>query len=110
MDFEEMKEHIDALYENRKLSELKDYLNDINFADMALLLETVTDERKRIFLFRLLTKENAADTFVEFDGDTQENLIKAFSDNELREVLDEIYIDDAADIIISYAMKKLGVK
>ncbi len=94
-----MKEHIDALYENRKLSELKDYLNDINFADMALLLETVTDERKRIFLFRLLTKENAADTFVEFDGDTQENLIKAFSDNELREVLDEIYIDDAADII-----------
>ena len=47
----------------------------------------------------MLTKENAAETFVEFDGDTQENLIRAFSDTELREVLDEIYIDDAADII-----------
>jgi hypothetical protein len=47
----------------------------------------------------MVTKENAADTFVEFDSDTQENLIRAFSDTELRAVLDEIYVDDAADII-----------
>ncbi len=99
MDFEEMKERIDCLYEERNLTELKNYLNDINFADMAQLLENVSDERKRIFLFRLLTKENAADTFVEFDADTQEKLIHAFSDNELREVLDEMYIDDTADIV-----------
>ena len=44
-------------------------------------------------------KENAAETFVEFDSDTQENLISAFSDAELKEVLDELYADDAADIV-----------
>ncbi|MDE6124308.1 MAG: magnesium transporter [Eubacterium sp.] len=92
-------ERIDELHSNRNISELKKYLNDINPADIAQLLEEFEDERKRVFLFRLLAKENAADTFVEFDGDTQENLIRAFSDSELREVLDEIYIDDAADII-----------
>lgn len=52
-----------------------------------------------MFLFRMLTKENAAETFVEFDGDTQESLIRSFSDSELKEVLDELYIDDAADIV-----------
>lgn len=99
MEFDEMLERINELHRNRNISELKKYLNEINPADIAQLLENVFDERERVFLFRLLTKENAADTFVEFDGDTQENLIIAFSDTELKEVLDELYIDDAADII-----------
>ena len=99
MEFDEMMERINELYSQRNISELKKYINEINPADIAQLLENVFDERERVFLYRLLTKENAADTFVEFDGDTQENLIIAFSDTELKEVLDEIYIDDAADII-----------
>lgn len=94
-----MMECIDELHRNKNLRELKKYLNEINPADIAQLLESIDDEKKRVFLFRMLTKENAAETFVEFDFDTQENLIRAFSDTELREVLDEIYIDDAADII-----------
>lgn len=99
MVLEEMLECIIILLENRNISELKRSLNEVNPVDIARLLEEIEDERKRTFLFRMLTKENAAETFVEFDGDTQENLIRAFSDTELREVLDEIYIDDAADII-----------
>lgn len=99
MEFEEMKATVDELYSRREISTLKKYLNEINPADIAQLLEAVENEKQRVFCFRLLTKENAADTFVEFDGDTQENLIIAFSDTELKEVLDEIYIDDAADII-----------
>lgn len=99
MNFEEMLARIDELHSARKLVELKQYLNEINPADIAQLLESMEDERKRVFLFRMLSKENAAETFVEFDYDTQENLIRAFSDTELKEVLDEIYIDDAADII-----------
>lgn len=94
-----MMECIDELHKNRNLRELKKYLNDINPADIAQLLESIDDEKKRVFLFRMLSKETAAETFVEFDFDTQENLIRAFSDTELKEVLDEIYIDDAADII-----------
>lgn len=99
MVLEEMLECITILLENRNISELKRSLNEINPVDIARLLEEIEDEKQRTFLFRMLTKENAAETFVEFDGDTQENLIRAFSDTELREVLDEIYIDDAADII-----------
>lgn len=94
-----MMEYIEKLHAQHNIKELKAFLNDINPADIAQLLEEVDNERTRVFLFRMLTKENAADTFVEFDGDTQENLIHAFSDAELREVLDELYIDDAADII-----------
>lgn len=90
MEFDEMMERINELHSQRNISELKKYINEINPADIAQLLENVFDERERVFLFRLLTKENAADTFVEFDGDTQENLIIAFSDTELKEVLDEI--------------------
>lgn len=94
-----MMNYIEKLHEEHNIKELKTFLNDINPADIAQLLEEVENERTRVFLFRMLTKENAADTFVEFDGDTQENLIHAFSDTELREVLEELYIDDAADII-----------
>lgn len=99
MNFEEMMEHIENLHQEHNIKELKAFLNEINPADIAQLLEEMPDERTRMLLFRMLTKENAAETFVEFDGDTQENLIRAFSDSELREVLDEIYVDDAADII-----------
>lgn len=99
MNFEEMLWRIDELHRERNLSELKKYLNDINPTDIALLLETIEDKKKMIFLFRMLTKENAAETFVEFDYDTQEDMLRAFTDTELREMLDELYIDDAADII-----------
>ena len=91
MVLEEMLECINILLKNRNISELKRSLNEVNPVDIARLLEEIEDERQRTFLFRMLTKENAAETFVEFDGDTQENLIRAFSDTELREVLDEIY-------------------
>ncbi len=98
MVLEEMLECIEIFRENHNISDLKRCLNEMNPVDIARLLDEV-DERERTFLFRMLTKENAAETFVEFDGNTQENLIRAFSDTELKDVLDEIYIDDAADII-----------
>ena len=50
-------------------------------------------------IFRLLPKELAAEAFVEMDADLQELLIQGFSDNELKEVLDELYLDDAVDIV-----------
>src|SRR5699024_2047452 len=50
-------------------------------------------------LYRILPKELEAEVFVNMDSDAQEFLIRAFSDNELREVLDELYVDDAVDII-----------
>lgn len=70
----------------------------MNPADIAQLLEEFSNEERLLF-FRLLGKEEAADTFVELEPDNQEALIHAFSDNELREVLDELYLDDTVDMI-----------
>ncbi|MGN0522476.1 MAG: magnesium transporter [Eubacterium sp.] len=95
---DEAVEEISSLYREKKFSAIKKILTEINPADIALLFEEFENEQ-RILFFRLLPKEEAAETFVELDGDTQEALIHAFSDNELREVLDELYLDDTVDII-----------
>ncbi len=98
LEFEEILEQIQQCYENRNLSKIKEILGEINPADIATILEELP-ENQRLLFFRLLPKEDAADTFVELDGDTQEALIHGISDTELREVLDELYLDDAVDII-----------
>lgn len=95
---EELIETIQAHYEKKELKEIKTVFSELNPADIAEILEEFPDNQKLLF-FRLLSKEDAADTFVELDPDTQEGLIHGITDTELREVLDEIYIDDAVDII-----------
>ena len=97
-EMEELIERINEHYEKRELSKIKEILSEINPADIAAILEELP-ENQRLLFFRLLSKEDAADTFVELDGDTQEALIHGISDTELREVLDELYLDDAVDII-----------
>ena len=87
-----------ALLDERKYSTLRDVLNTMAPADLAILLDEVPRERMPL-LFRLLSKELAAESFVEMDTDLQELLIKGFSDSELKEVVDELYVDDAVDIV-----------
>ena len=98
LEFEKLIEQISTLYREKKYSQLKSILADINPTDIAVLFDEFPNEQ-RILLFRLLPKEEAAETFVELDGETQEALIRAFSDTELREVIDELYLDDTVDII-----------
>ena len=101
MDFnkdEFLADEIVSLYSNKKYSEIKEKLNELNPTDIAYTLEKLDDATRGI-IFRLLGKENAAEAFVEFDNDTQESLIHTLSDSELQEVLDELYLDDTVDII-----------
>lgn len=91
-------EHIVELLDNKKYPELKNYLSEFKAADLASAFRDIEDSKLPL-LFRLLPKELAADTFVEIDSDDQEFMIKAFSDTELKEVIDELYVDDAVDII-----------
>lgn len=95
---EEIVEEISNLYASKKYSDIKEILKEFNPADVASIFDEFADEQ-RILFFRLLPKEEAAETFVELDYDTQEALIRAFSDTELREVIDELYLDDTVDII-----------
>ena len=93
-----MEEKILELLKDRKFYELKELLETLNPADIASLFDDIPMEEVLI-VFRLLPKETAADTFVELDNDNQEYLIKAFSDQELKDVLDLLFVDDTADLV-----------
>ena len=87
-----------ALVEGKKYATLRDILITMNPADVAAVFEDM-DESALPLLFRLLPKELAAETFVEMEPESQELLIHGFSDAELKEVVDELYVDDAVDLV-----------
>ncbi len=87
-----------TLLQEKKYPTVKEILVTMNPADIASAFEEM-DESRLPVLFRLIPKELAAETFVEMESDLQELLIRGFSDSELREVLDELYVDDAVDIV-----------
>ena len=89
---------LDALLGEKKYATIRDILSTMNPADIASVFDEMEEERLPL-LFRLLPKELAAEAFVEMEPEAQELLIRGFSDSELREVLDELYVDDAVDIV-----------
>lgn len=93
-----LEEKIEELLENKNYSELRNILVSMNGADISTLFEEMP-KNKIPLLFRLLPKVLAAEVFVEMEADAQAMLIQGFSDNELKEVLDELYLDDAVDIV-----------
>ena len=100
LDFENeaFMEKIEELVERKRWPELKDILIQMAPADIAQILDELPEDRLPL-LYRLLPKELAAEVFVEMEPDLQELLIKTFSDTELKEVLDELYVDDTVDIV-----------
>jgi len=86
------------LLEQKKYQSLRDILSTMNPADLAYMFNEV-DERRLPLVFRLLPKELAAEAFVEMEPERQELLIRGFSDTELKEVLDEMFVDDAVDMV-----------
>ena len=98
MDFDEIIDEIRNAYDKKEYAKIKALLSELNPADIAAVFDEFP-ENQRLLFFRLLSKEEAADTFVELDSDSQEALIHAFSDAELKEVVDELYLDDAVDVI-----------
>ncbi len=98
------KELAIELIGGKQFVKLKSELQEMNPADIAFLVEELNSdgeigEKELILMYRILPKELAAEAFTYMDSDTQITLINAFSDRELRYVLDELYIDDTVDII-----------
>ncbi len=93
-----MDKTIRALLDGKKYQTLKDILVTWEPADLAAIFEELDEERTPL-LFRLLPKETAAETFAELQPENQELLIRAFSDRELHELVNELYVDDAADLV-----------
>ena len=96
--FEIVEKALLQMLEDKKYATVRDILVTMNAADIAAIFSEL-EEKKLPLSFRLLPKELAAETFVEMEPDQQEVLIRSFSDNELKEVLDELYVDDAADLV-----------
>jgi len=91
-------EQVEDLVERKRWADLREMLVLLEPADIAVILDELPLDRIPL-LYRLLPKELAAEVFVEMEPEQQELLIKTFSDNELREVLEELYVDDTVDII-----------
>ncbi len=88
------------LLEEKRPVEISRMFKTMLPADIAEVIDNEEiDEKQRTLLFRLLPKDVAAEVFVEMDSDNQQQLIDVFNDNELHQMLDELFIDDTVDII-----------
>ena len=96
--FELVEQALLKMLQERQYAALRSVLVTMNPSDIAGLFSNL-DSRQLSLLFRLLPKELAAETFVEMEADEQETLVRGFSDNELKEILDELYDDDAAELV-----------
>ena len=97
-NLEDEPETISAMIESKKYAQIKERLAEIPAVDIAEIFNEVESKYHAIIL-RLLSKETAADVFVELDTDTQKALIESFTDRELATILEEMYLDDTVDII-----------
>ncbi len=96
-ELKEIIEEIESLLESHNYYAIRELIKDMEPADLSLVFEEFP--KKIATLFRLLPKDLAADTFVEMETETQEALLSSFTDNEMKEVMEELYIDDTVDII-----------
>ena len=94
MEFEALQE----MLTERRYRELKDALAEMNEVDIA---EFILDQpaEKAVLLFRMLPKEIAADVFSNLESDVQETIIASITDFELREIMDDLFVDDAVDML-----------
>lgn len=93
-----MKEQVNLLLQEQNYKELKILLESIQSADIADIMHDAQDNHV-VIIFRLLPKDEAAETFTYMESDLREKLIHNLNAEEIKDVMEEIYLDDAADII-----------
>ena len=96
--FEIVQKAMQSFLDGKKYTTLRDMLVTMNPSDIAGIFDALEEQRIPV-MFRLLPKELAAETFVEMEVENQELLIRGFSDTELKEVVNELYVDDAVDLV-----------
>ena len=96
--YDELRDELEELCHEKRYNDLRKRLVDMNPADIAWLLDDMPEDHLPI-IFRLLSKEVAADVFINLESDSQEMLIKSFSNAELEAILDEMFLDDTIDVI-----------
>ena len=95
---EEKKEELLALLSGKKYRELKSQLVEMNEVDIASFIEEL-DSEKTVVVFRMLPKELASEVFACLEVEQQQHIITSITDNELRAIIDDLYVDDAVDML-----------
>lgn len=90
-------ETMERMLNEKKLTEIKKILKDMNEYDIASLIEDLP-ENLLVQVFRLLPKSMAADVFVNMDEEIQRNLISTLTNKEATNIIEDMYTDDAADL------------
>ena len=91
-------EELNQLLDEKKLRLFRERINDLNEADIAEYMEELEDER-RLLVFRMLGKDKASDVFAFLESDIQEIIINAITDVELGRIVEDLYVDDAVDML-----------
>ena len=92
------REQLLEMLEERRFKELKEALENMHPFDIAEMLEDLED-KQMILVFRLLAKDMAAESFTEMNSDMREILLNALTDSEIKEFMDEMYLDDTVDVL-----------
>ena len=95
---EQRNDELSALLDSRNMRALKQRMEEMNEFDVAEFLSEIPDNRMPM-VFRLLSKETASDVFANFDVPDQERIINSMTDSELAGIIEELYLDDAVDMM-----------
>ena len=96
--WEEKREILQELLAERRFQAARGVLLEMNAVDIAALLDTLEDDQQPL-TYRLLPKETAADAFAYLESETQETLIHAFTEREIKAIMEDLYADDVADML-----------
>ena len=93
-DMEELLQYV----EDRKFRLLRSRLAEMNEADIAEFMEEL-DDNKKVLIFRMLPKDQAADAFAFLDPDIQQHIINSITDAEVSKIIEDLFVDDAVDML-----------
>ena len=91
-------EELNELLRTKQYRQLREKINDVNEVDLAEFIEDL-DHEQRLLVFRMLHKDNAADVFANLPVEVQAQIIISITDTELKSIVDELYVDDAVDML-----------
>lgn len=98
MEYNERKEMLLQLAEDKKFRTLKNELSEMNEFDVGEFISEL-DPEKMVVVFRMLPKELASDVFADLEADEQERIINDINDKELGNIIEDLQIDDAVDML-----------
>ncbi|MCD7892716.1 MAG: magnesium transporter [Erysipelotrichaceae bacterium] len=96
---EELELQIKKLLEDNEYHEIRELLEDLNEADIAEIIETIDNRKDVVRIFRLLSKDSAAEVFAHIPVDYEQMIIESLTDRETNKIMSEMYSDDAADML-----------